>query len=163
MSFISHGLRCLGCNRTTNDAIYRKSAGPPDCAECGAEQQIDWSHGKSPLGNGDGYKSFTTIDMGVLGKCETREQYDRACAVIKERFPGHSIRVESDSQAAKSQRAEESRHRAAMQRKAHGVDKKINTEIAEMKKAKKSEARKAGSEVSKSAAALTGSQASSAT
>ena len=126
---VLNGLKCASCFCVDNDVFYN-SNGIPECPHCGGERQVDWSHGEAPTAKGDGYGSFVPVDMGVLGKCETREQYDRACGVIKERFPGHSIQVEGDSAADKKARVDEARHRAWQKQKARGLDPALKAEIS---------------------------------
>ena len=140
MSFIAHGLKCDSCDHKEPHAFYRKSDGPPPCPDCGGARSVDWSHGKFPGVKGDGIKSFAPVNMGVLGYCDTREKFDRAMAVIQERFPDKHIQVEHDSQTDKQIRIDEAKHRSHMQKKGHGLNETILKEIKEKKKAIKNEA-----------------------
>jgi hypothetical protein len=142
MSFIAHGLKCDSCEEKDAHVFYRKSDGPPPCPSCGGSRSVDWSHGKFPGVQGDGIGSFTPVDMGVLGYCETREDFQRAEAKIKERFPGHSIRIESDNAAKRQTLADEHRHRSWAQDKRGNLDRKISNEILRDSKKVKAEHRK---------------------
>ncbi len=127
---IANGLKCTSCFYIDDDVLYDDNEGIPECPHCGGDRQIDWSHGNAPYGKGSGYGNFVPVDMGVLGKCETKEQYDRACATIKERFPNHSIVVEGDSATDRQTRVEEARHRAWVKQKARGLDPSLKAEIS---------------------------------
>jgi len=140
MSFVAHGLKCESCDHKEAHAFYRRSDGPPPCPDCGGARSVDWSHGKFPGVKGDGYKSFKPVDMGVLGMCDTREKFNRAMAVIQERFPDKHIEVEQDTQTDKQTRIDESRHRAHEQRKGWGLDTTIKREIQQKRHAIKQEA-----------------------
>ena len=124
MSFIANGLECTECGTIDPDVFYHREEGPPPC-ECGGVRIVSWAHGQFPGVKGDGYGSFVPIDMGVLGKCETREQYDRAVSTIKKRFPGHRVELQSETQAQKDARLDEVRHRSWQTKKTAGVSDKI--------------------------------------
>ena len=111
MSFISHGLRCNECGDINPHVFYRRSAGPPPC-ECGGSRVVDWSHGEFPGVKGDGIGSFVPVDMGVLGKCETREDYNQAVKKIEKRFPGHHVQLESETKSQKRTRLDDLKHRS---------------------------------------------------
>ena len=140
MSFIAHGLKCDSCDHKETHVFYRRSDGPPTCPACGGARSVDWSHGQFPGVKGDGYGSFKPVNMGVLGYCDTREKFDKAMSVIKERFPDKHIQIEHDSQTDKQIRIDEAKHRSHMQKKGHGLDSTILKEIKEKKKAIKGEA-----------------------
>ena len=140
MAFVAHGLKCNSCGGQDSHVFYRKSKGPPACPECGGERSIDWSHGKFPGVGGDGIGSFTPIDMGVLGYCETREDYNRAVKVIEERFPGHRGEVESETQTQKDTRLDERMHNQWVDRKSRNIDASLKQEVKEKRKAKVAEA-----------------------
>ena len=132
MSFISHGLRCVdsSCALTEPHVFYRRSLGPPPCPECGSEREISWAHGQFPGTKGDGYGSFTPMDMGIFGRVETREAYNRVMGVIKQRHPNAQIQVEPDSAAEQQQRADEARQRAHDRQSQNSLNKKMMKEIA---------------------------------
>jgi hypothetical protein len=111
MSFISHGLRCTDCGTIDPHVFYRRAKGPPPC-ECGGTRKVDWGHGEFPGVKGDGIGSFVPQDMGVLGKCETKEDYDRAVKKIEKRFPGHHVELESETRAQKRTRLDGLKHRS---------------------------------------------------
>ena len=138
--FVAHGLKCSSCNHKEAHVFYQRSKGPPACEVCGGSRSIDWSHGKFPGVSGDGFGSFTPIDMGVLGYCETREDYNRAVDVIKERFPGHRGEVDSETQTQKDTRLDERMHNQWVDRKSRNVDTHVVEGVKEKKKAKTQEA-----------------------
>ncbi len=141
MSFIAHGLKCDSCNHKDAHVFYRKSNGPPACEVCGGNRSVDWSHGKFPGVSGDGIGSFTPVDMGVLGKCETREDYNRAVKVIEDRFPGHRVELEHESPSQKRDRIDTIRQRTYDYRKARNMDNKILKEITDEQNIRRDEAR----------------------
>ena len=132
-------LRCPVCEVTTENVYYRMSEGFPGCPDCGAARRVDWSHGLAPAVHGHGPGSFTPIDMGVLGKAETKEAYDRAVSVIQQRFPGHRIELEGESKAKKQERVDALRQRSYETKKRAGV-----TESELRQRAAETEAEKAG-------------------
>ena len=136
MSFIAHGLKCDSCDERDPHVFYRKSKGPPPCPACGGARSVDWSHGKFPGVSGDGIGSFTPVDMGVLGYCETREDYNRAVAVIKDRFPGHRVEIESETQTQKDTRLDERMHNQWADRKSRNIDAVLSAEVKEEKRAR---------------------------
>jgi hypothetical protein len=112
----------------------------PSCDECGVPTKVDWGHGIAPSVRGHGYGSFTAVDMGVLGKAETKEDYDRAVATIQQRFPGQRVELTSETKAQKQARLDGVRQRAYESRKKAGVDDRIRAEMKEEKTRKKAEA-----------------------
>tara|TARA_R110002072_G_scaffold2466_10_gene20458 strand:+ start:316 stop:654 length:339 start_codon:yes stop_codon:yes gene_type:complete len=78
--------------------------------------------------------------MGVLGYCETREDYNRAVDVIKERFPGHRVEIDSETQTQKDTRLDERMHNQWVDRKSRNVDTHVVEGVKEKKKAKTQEA-----------------------
>lgn len=133
-------LRCDDCMTIEPDVTYRLSDGIPECPDCSQPRRVDWSHGKAPAAYGEGYGSFTPIDMGVLGKAETKEDYDAKMKIIQQRFPGHRVETLSETETQRNTRVDEVRHRRYTIRKANGVDMKISAERREEAKAKKAEA-----------------------
>ena len=85
---------------------------------------------------------YNAPTMGVLGKCETREEYNRAVGVIKKRFPGHSVVVEGDNATKREALADEHRQRSHDRLRGHGLTKKMHTEIKEMRKVQRAVAKK---------------------
>tara|TARA_R110002020_G_scaffold225717_1_gene435820 strand:- start:2871 stop:3344 length:474 start_codon:yes stop_codon:yes gene_type:complete len=120
-----NGLRCVECGFIEDEVYYERNDGPTKCPECEGARKVDWSHGCAPAAIGDGLGTFVPKDMGVLGYCETREDYDRAVARIKTRFPGHRVELEQDSATKKSTRVDEARHRAWKKERASGLDSKM--------------------------------------
>ena len=134
-------LRCPACEVTTENVYYRMSEGFPACPDCGAARRVDWSHGLAPAIHGHGLGSFTPVDMGVLGKAETKEDFDRMKGVIEKRFPGHRIELESESKSQKQARVDALRHKSFERKKATGNDEQVLREAASEQKAKQAEAR----------------------
>jgi len=141
MSFIAHGLQCTNdeCALINNHVFYRKSVGPPACPDCDSPRKIYWGHGRFPGVSGDGIGSFTAMDMGIFGKVETREEYNRVIDVIKQRYPGKKIIVEGDSQADKQARADAARQRAYDNNRKRSLDATIVKEVAAEAKVRKAE------------------------
>jgi RNA:NAD 2'-phosphotransferase (TPT1/KptA family) len=77
--------------------------------------------------------------MGVLGKAETKEDYDRAVSTIQQRFPGHRVELTSETANKKKERMDGLRQRAYETRKKAGVDDTIRREIHEETQARKAE------------------------
>ena len=130
---IANGLKCTSCFYIDDDALYDDRDGIPACPHCNGERKVDWSHGTAPYGKGGGYGNFAPVDMGVLGVCETREQFDRACGTIKQRYPGHRIHIESESASEKASRVDMHRQRAADKVRAASLDAGMNKEISTAK------------------------------
>lgn len=136
-------LRCPVCEVTTENVYYRMSEGFPACPDCGAQRRVDWSHGLAPAVHGHGYGSFTPIDMGVLGKAETKEDYDRMKSVIQQRFPGHRVELESETKSQKQARLDAVRHARFERHNKLGITGKAGEEGRAEATAKKAEARQA--------------------
>ena len=134
----THDLRCSACGWKAVDVFVRVES-LPVCSDCGEPSQIDWSHGRAPSVRGHGYGSFTAIDMGTLGKAETKEDYDRAVAKIQQRFPGHRVELTSETSNKKSERLDGLRQRAYTERKKAGVDDAVRRDIREEASARKAE------------------------
>lgn len=134
-----HDIRCPSCGWGKADTFVRVEE-MPSCDECGVPTKVDWGHGIAPSVRGHGYGSFTAVDMGVLGKAETKEDYDRAVATIQQRFPGQRVELTSETKAQKQARLDGVRQRAYESRKKAGVDDRIRAEMKEEKVRKKAEA-----------------------
>ena len=134
----THDLRCSACGWKAVD-VFVRVASLPVCSDCGGPSQIDWSHGRAPSVRGHGYGSFTAIDMGVLGKAETKEDYDRAVSTIQQRFPGHRVELTSETSNKKKERVDGLRQRAYETRKKAGVDDAVRRDIREEASARKAE------------------------
>jgi hypothetical protein len=141
MGLIANGLRCDSCGDVDAHVYYKKNAGPPPCPSCDGVRVVDWSHGQFPGVQGDGIKSFVPVDMGVLGYCDTREKYDRAEAIIKERFPGHTVNRVVESKADHGERIDAIKHRSWKQKKDNHLTPAIIAEVKEKSNAKAREAR----------------------
>jgi hypothetical protein len=134
-----HDVRCPACGWGKADVFVRIEE-MPSCDDCGVPTKVDWSHGIAPSVRGHGYGSFTAIDMGVLGKAETKEDYDRAVATIQQRFPGHRVELTSETQSQKQARLDGVRQRHFESQKKAGVDGQMVREAQVEQSAKKAEA-----------------------
>ena len=132
-------LRCPMCRVTENNVFIGADRVKPPCDICGHERFADWSSGQAPSVRGHGYGSFTPIDMGVLGKAETKEDFDRMKGVIEQRFPGHRIELQGETKEKKRERVDELKHRNYETRRNSGVDDRMITEAREEQAAKKTE------------------------
>ena len=116
---------CHSCD-TTFEFLTRGDR-QPACPACGGAELR--KHFSAPAIHGHGYGSFAAVDMGVLGVCDTKEKYDRACQTIKERFPGHSVVPEVETPGEKSARLDAVRHRSWLAKNSNGMNDKIFKEI----------------------------------
>jgi hypothetical protein len=80
--------------------------------------------------HGQGPGSFVPVNFGVLGKAETREDYDRCIKTIEDRFPGHRVQIEGENPQKHQQRTDERLHKQWERRKARGNDAKMVKELA---------------------------------
>jgi hypothetical protein len=132
-------LRCPSCAVTEANVFVSMNGVKPPCAVCGGARMVDWSSGQAPSVRGQGYGSFTPIDMGVLGRAETKEDFDRMKGIIEQRFPGHRIELEGETKEKKQQRVDELKHKNYLTKRAQGVDEKIVSELRAESKVKKVE------------------------
>ena len=109
------------CGYEEDTVVFKVDQYPP-CPQCGETLRRDYRYGINIGIKGTGYGSFAPIDMGVLGVCDTKEKYDRACSVIRERYPGAEINVTRESDTQKLTRLEEHKHKVAVARREKGVD-----------------------------------------
>jgi hypothetical protein len=133
VSYIINNVECTGCDFFEVEVMYKRAEGPPICPECGGERKMSFK-GFTFAIHGQGYGSFTPVDFGVLGKAETKEDYDQCIATIEKRFPGKRVEVSHESATEKSTRLDELRHRSFVQRKSHGIDENMRKGIAEHQK-----------------------------
>jgi hypothetical protein len=141
MSFRTNNIECTGCDFFEYEVFYRTSEGPPDCPECGSKRKMSFK-GFSFAIHGQGPGSFAAVDFGVLGKAETKEDFDRCMGIIQKRFPNKRINIEGESAAQKAERLDTVRHGSWQRKKAKGLDDKIMKEISNHGKRLKSEGRK---------------------
>ena len=141
MSFRTNNIECTGCDFFEYEVFYRTSEGPPDCPECGSKRKMSFK-GFSCAIHGQGPGSFAAVDFGVLGKAETKEDYDRCIKTIEERFPGKRVNIQGESEAQKSERLDAVRHGSWQRKKAKGLNDKIIKEVSTYKKRIASEGRK---------------------
>ena len=151
MSYIINNVECTGCDFFEHEAMYKRADGPEDCPKCGSERKMSF-RGFSFAIHGQGPGSFAAVDFGVLGKAETKEDYDRCMATIQERFPNKRINIEGESAAQKADRLDTIRHNSWKRKKAKGLNDKILKEISTHDKRLAAECRKE----TKSAAQLVG-------
>ena len=141
MSFRTNNIECTGCDFFEYEVFYRTSEGPPDCPECGSKRKMSFK-GFTCAIYGQGPGSFAAVDFGVLGKAETREDYDRCIKTIEERFPGKRVNIQGESAAEKSDRLETIKHNSWKRNKSKGLNDKIINEVSNHKKRLLSEGRK---------------------
>ncbi len=146
-----NNVECTGCDFFEEEVIYRKADGPDDCPECGSERKMSFRGLRYAI-HGQGPGSFAAVDFGVLGKAETKEDYDRCIRTIEERFPGKRVNIQEETPAQKSERLDTMRHNSWKRKKAKGLNDKIIKEVSNHGKRLKSEGRKE----TKSAAQLVG-------
>tara|TARA_R110000824_G_scaffold61416_5_gene163369 strand:- start:2276 stop:2737 length:462 start_codon:yes stop_codon:yes gene_type:complete len=151
MSYLINNVECTGCDFFEEEVMYRRADGPDDCPECGSKRKMSFK-GFTFAIHGQGPGSFAAVDFGVLGKAETKEDYDRCIKTIEERFPGKRVNIEGESQAQKANRLETMRHNSYKRKKAQGLNDKILKEVSTHTKRLKAEGRKP----TKSAAQLVG-------
>ena len=151
MSYLINNVECTGCDFFEYEAFYKRADGPDDCPECGSKRKMSFK-GFTFAIHGQGPGSFAAVDFGVLGKAETKEDYDRCIKTIEERFPGKRVNIQEETPAQKADRLETMRHNSYKRKKAKGLDDKILKEVSTHTKRLKSEGRKQ----TKSAAQLVG-------
>ena len=128
MSFMINNVECTGCDFFEDEVMYRRADGPPVCPECGSDRKMSF-RGLRFAVHGQGPGSFVPIDFGVLGKAETREDYDRCIKTIEDRFPGHRVEIESNTTEKHRLRTDERLHKQWERRKARGNDAKMVKEL----------------------------------
>lgn len=142
---------CRPCDSVEVDCLYTRGEDPPKCHDCGGSREVDL-RGITFTIRGDGPGSFAPVDFGVLGKAETREDYDRCIATIEKRFPGKRVNIEGESDSQKQTRLDKLRHNSWKRKKAKGLNDKILKEVTNHSKRLGAEGRKE----TKSAAQLVG-------
>ena len=140
MSYIINNVECTGCDYFEHAAMYKRADGPDDCPVCGSERKMSF-RGFSFAIHGQGPGSFAAVDFGVLGKAETKEDYDRCMATIQERFPGKRVHIEGENAAQKADRLDTIRHESWKRKKSKGLNDKILKEVSTHKKRLASEGR----------------------
>jgi len=141
MSLIMNNVECTGCDFFEEEAIYRRADGPDPCPECGSERKMSFRGLRYAI-HGQGPGSFAAVDFGVLGKAETKEDYDRCMATIQQRFPNKRINIQGESSSQKAERLDTIRHNSWKRKKAVGLNDKIINEVSTHKKRLASEGRK---------------------
>ena len=141
MSFRTNNLDCTGCDFFEEEAMYRRADGPDDCPECGSKRKMSFVGFRYAI-HGQGPGSFAAVDFGVLGKAETKEDYDRCIKTIEERFPGKRVNIQGETAAAKADRLETRKHDSWKRNRAKGLNDKIIKEVSTHKKRLLSEGRK---------------------
>ena len=133
-----HDYRCSDCDIIFEEITHGDEW--PSCPRCESTQTVRIPSAFAIKGHGHG--SFTPVDMGVLGYCDTKEKYDRAVSVVKERFPNHSINIEGENRAARGAALDEIKHRSWLGKKQRSLDDKMMKEISSNRKVLKAETRK---------------------
>jgi hypothetical protein len=140
VSYLENNLECGNCDFFEHEVFYKRSEGPPACPECGGERKMSFVGLRFAV-HGQGPGSFVPIDFGVLGKAETKEDYDRCIKTIEDRFPGHHVEIESENQQKWQQRTDERLQKQYERRKARGNDSKMVNEIATERRILRKEAK----------------------
>ena len=140
MSYLINNVECTGCDFFEYEAFYKRADGPDDCPECGSKRKMSFK-GFTFAIHGQGPGSFAAVDFGVLGKAETKEDFDRCMATIQKRFPGKRINIEGENESQKQNRLDKIRHDSWKRKKARGVDDKMLKEVTTHNKRLKAEGR----------------------
>ena len=151
MSYLINNVECTECDYFEHEVMYKRSDGPDDCPKSGGKRKMSFK-GFTFAIHGQGPGSFAAVDFGVLGKAETKEDYDRCIKTIEERFPGKRVHIEGETKEQKSERLDTIRHGSWKRKKAKGLNDKILKEVSTHNKRLASEGRKE----TKSAAQLVG-------
>jgi len=138
MSLIMNNVECTGCDFFEEEAIYRRADGPDNCPECGSKRKMSFVGLRYAI-HGQGPGSFAAVDFGVLGKAETKEDYDRCIATIEKRFPGKRVNIQEENDAQKADRIETIRHNSWKRKQARGCDDQMLKEVSTYQKAMKAE------------------------
>ena len=140
MSFRTNNIECTGCDFFEYEVFYRTSEGPPDCPECGSKREMSFK-GFTCAIKGDGPGLFAPVDFGVLGKAETREDYDRCIKTIEKRFPGKRVNIQEETRSQKADRLDTMRHNSYKRKQARGCDDQMLKEVSAQNKRYKAEGR----------------------
>ena len=140
MSYRTNNIECTGCDFFEYEVFYRTSEGPPDCPECGSERKMSFKGFRCAV-HGQGPGSFAAVDFGVLGKAETKEDYDRCIATIEKRFPGKRVNIQEETRAQKADRLDTMRHNSYKRKQARGCDDQMLKEVSTQNKRYKAEGR----------------------
>ena len=138
MSYIINNVECTGCDYFEHEAMYKRIDGPDDCPKCGSKRKMSF-RGFSFAIHGQGPGSFAAVAFGVLGKAETKEDYDRCIATIEKRFPGKRVNIQEETPAQKADRLDTIRHNSWKRKKARGCDDQSLRESAIEYRAKQAE------------------------
>lgn len=141
MAWMMNDLVCHDCGHREYEAMYKRADGPDDCPECEISMSVSLSGMRFAI-HGQGYGSFTPVDFGVLGKAETKEDYDRCVKTIEDRFPGKRVHIEGESGKKKQERLDVIRHRSWKKKKDNSLNEKMVKEIRTHNKRLKAEGRK---------------------
>ena len=116
--------------------MYKRKDGPDDCPECDASLSVDFRGMRFAI-HGQGPGSFAAVDFGVLGKAETKEDYDRCVKTIQGRFPGKRVEISHETASQKSDRIDTIRHNKWKRDKTRGLDTQLIKQIDAHKKTQK--------------------------
>ena len=141
MSWVMNNLICDGCGYKEVEAMNKREDGPDDCPECIIPLSVDFRGMRFAI-HGQGPGSFASVDFGVLGKAETKEDYDRCVKTIEARFPGKKVHIEGESNKQRQERLDVIRHRSWKKKKDSSLNDKMVKEIRTHNKRLKAEGRK---------------------
>lgn len=145
MSWMMNNLICSDCGYEEFEAMYKRKNGPDDCPECKKPMSVNLKGLRFAI-HGQGHGSFASVDFGVLGKAETKEDYDRCVKTIENRFPGKRVEISHETTSQKSDRIDTIRHNKWERDRARGLDTQLIKQIDAHKKSQK----RAGIKVKKS-------------
>ena len=155
MSWMMNDLICGDCGHQEYEVMYKRKDGPDDCPGCEKAMSVDLRGLRFAI-HGQGHGSFAPVNFGAMGVAETKEDYDRCVGAIEKRFPGHSVNIEHETRAKKTERLDAIRHRSFVNKKSKSLDDKMMKNIGEYQKVRAREMVAAGKSQQKlpSAAAL---------
>tara|TARA_R110002110_G_scaffold168176_1_gene369553 strand:- start:55 stop:519 length:465 start_codon:yes stop_codon:yes gene_type:complete len=142
MSYMMNDLFCAKCEYEDFDAMYKRKDGPPKCPGCDTKLSIDLRGWANVAVHGHGPGSFAAVDFGVLGKAETKEDYDHCVRQIEQRFPGKRVQIDHETNAQKQTRLDTKRHESYQRKKAKSLDATMMKQIKTHNKRLKQEGRK---------------------
>lgn len=132
MSHIVHDLFCAKCDEFERSVFYRRSNGRPACGVCGGDRRIAWL---DPPRIRPEWKPIPT----ATGMIESRAQFEKMVAKVRKENPGKEVRISGETEATRSLRYDEARHRNLTNLKSKGFSEQDVRERKSELKAKKLE------------------------